>query len=490
VRAVDLLRRNAWLAVLAIFAVAVLLRFFIPTNSDVSWCITAAEKMLTGARLYADVIEVNPPATIYLYLPAVAFAKMFSLRPEWVVNGFVFLLAGCSLWFSGWLLTSGHALKRTHIAGAAAGMMFVLLVLPGRAFAEREHFALIFSLPAISVFVLLAAGKRPGWAVEIAAGIGAGLMAIIKPHLALGMMFAALAAAVTAKSWRPLFALQNWIAAALCAAYALWVWLEFPVFFAQILPLATEVYVPVKESLLRLLFQNGLIFWLAGFPIVYRMKGAKIFQPLFAISLAASIGFAAAYLWQAKGWPYQLYPALALSMMVLIAALLDSLHEKKRDLRASALLVAVVAACGLAWMMMARDVSGLAAPIRAMNPHPKMIALSGNLGVGHPLVRDVNGRWAGRMPSLWTTIYASILLSENRLDPESRVRVAAFARRDREIFAEDVMRERPDIILLDRSGRFDWLAWANGNPGLAEALKAYRPRGTFDEVTILSRDTP
>ncbi|MGH6801624.1 MAG: hypothetical protein ACRECZ_09475, partial [Methylocella sp.] len=81
-------------------------------------------------------------------------------------------------------------------------------------------------------------------------------------------------------------------------------------------------------------------------------------------------------------------------------------------------------------------------------------------------------------------------LGENKLDPESRARVAAFARRDREMFAEDVARERPGIILLDRSGRFDWLAWANGNPGLAEALKAYRPRGTFDEVTILSRDTP
>jgi len=35
-------------------------------HSDVSWYLVATERFVNGARLYQDVIEVNPPLAFYL----------------------------------------------------------------------------------------------------------------------------------------------------------------------------------------------------------------------------------------------------------------------------------------------------------------------------------------------------------------------------------------------------------------------------------------
>src|SRR3954465_10275637 len=64
-----------WLPLLTGFASAIGLRLVLVANTDVSWLITLSEKMLDGQRLYVDLIEVNPPASVFLYLPLVALAR-------------------------------------------------------------------------------------------------------------------------------------------------------------------------------------------------------------------------------------------------------------------------------------------------------------------------------------------------------------------------------------------------------------------------------
>jgi hypothetical protein len=488
-------RFSDWLPALAVFALAIALRGIVPANSDVSWDITVAEKVLAGARLYVDVIEVNPPATIYLYLPATAFAHFLALKPEWAVNAFVFLLAGASLWFTSRLASSARLLPQVDGRIAAACIAFLLLVLPARVFGEREHVALIVALPAILVFVLVAEGRKVSWAAQVIAGAGAGLMAIIKPHLMLGIVFAAAAAAISVRSWRPFFVLQNWVAAFLCALYALWVWIAFPAFFTDVMPLVLATYVPLKATLVELLFQSGLLLWLAGFPIVWWLQREKILQPMLLVPLAASTGFALAYLMQGKVWPYQSFPAIAVSAYALMLAFLLRFHGGRtragdRAARLAAVsVVSLIVGLGFFWFSLALDVSAANANARAIAPHPKIIALSGDLGVGHPLTREVGGTWVGRQPSLWVTTFVRLLRNRGGIDPATDAKLSAYAARERDGFAEDVLREKPDIILLDRVSRFDWLAWAKADPRLAAALNRYREGKTAGGVTILSRDS-
>jgi hypothetical protein len=86
-RPYDALR--TWLPFALILAAAMAVRHFVGANSDVSWEITLSEKILDGQRLYVDLIELNPPASTLLYLPAVALARAFGLTPEIVVDALV-----------------------------------------------------------------------------------------------------------------------------------------------------------------------------------------------------------------------------------------------------------------------------------------------------------------------------------------------------------------------------------------------------------------
>lgn len=477
----------------AVFLAAALLRLVIAGNSDVSWGITVAEKILAGARLYVDVIEVNPPASIYLYLPQTALARALSLKPEWLVDASAFFAAALSLWFTARIVRRNRLLPAgVSETAALAVMAFVLTLLPMRIFAEREHFALIAALPAIAVLAAMAGGKTVSPAVQIVAGIGAGLMAACKPYLAFGIIFAALAAALKARSWRPLFALQNWCAAIVCIVYAIWIWRAFPVFVSDILPFVADTYVPMRFSLAVFVFRSGLTLWLLALVLLYYFMRRAIFRPALFVPLAASGGFILAYVVQGKAYPYQSYPALALICFLLALGFIGRFHQPRRAsgedrLRiVSAATVAVIVALAALWFNLALDFSGLRAPVSAIKPHPKIITLSDDLGLGFPLVRDLGGEWVGRKPSLWVTTFARDLQESS--DPAARARYAAYVAAERKIFTEDVVRGQPDIILLWRSAPGqDWLSWANGDPRLAEALKAYRPRGTVDGVTILSR---
>jgi ABC-type antimicrobial peptide transport system permease subunit len=87
-----------WLGlVVAIFAVS---RWWLGTDTDVSWLITANEKLLDGGRLYIDAMENNPPAAVYIYTLPVWLARLLHLRPELVVDLSVTALAAASLWFA------------------------------------------------------------------------------------------------------------------------------------------------------------------------------------------------------------------------------------------------------------------------------------------------------------------------------------------------------------------------------------------------------
>ena len=51
-------------------------------------------------------------------------------------------------------------------------------------------------------------------------------------------------------------------------------------------------------------------------------------------------------------------------------------------------------------------------------PRPKLIALSGDLDVGHPLTRRVDGVWVGQPHSLWLMLSAQLLIDNKRGDAE------------------------------------------------------------------------
>lgn len=483
-----------WLPLVLILAVAAALRFVVVPNSDVSWDLTIADKVLDGQRLYTDIIEVNPPATVYLYMLPALLGRWTGLSADLFVDLLVFAAAGLSLWVSNRVLARADALPgdRSELAAITAA---VLLILPAHTFGEREHIVLILFLPLLAVSVLRAYGHRPGLWMAVLAGTCGGIVAIIKPFFAAPIVCVALTAAYFCRSWRPIFALENWIAAGLLAVYTAWVAMAYPEFFSDVVPLVLMVYVPAKASIGQILTQFATPLWLCAWGLVIFFDRRALLRLPVAMVLSASIGFAIAFYIQQKGWPYQSYPMIALALIAFVPTFLaywrrdgsgDPALRKQR--MAVALATGLLVGGCFSWLNSSLYVGGIAQAVRALKPHPKLLTLSIDLSVGFPLTREVEGTWVGRLASLWISGDVWHRLLTEDLDGDTLAKLKAYAARDRRTFTEDLARGRPDIILVDHRQQVPWADWIRSYPPLAEQMKAYRKVRAFGEIDILCRE--
>lgn len=483
-----------WLPFLLVVVLAILLRCVSGTNADVSWGLTMAEKWLDGQRLYIDVLEVNPPATVFLYALPMALERAIGLRAEIAVDVLVFLAAGLSLWLSGRILSNSTVVERGQEWPLLAVVAAAILILPAQTFGEREQIALIVFLPSLAVAAVRSKGERPSWPMVAVAGVCGGIVAIIKPHFAAAIVFTVVVAALSARSWRVLFAFENWIATVLLAAYGALVLVAYPHFVNDVMPLLLLAYVPMKEDFFSFILHIATPVWVAMLLLIARLKRRSMFDAPFSLLLAASAGFSVAYFAQQKGWPYQSYPMLALALIALVLAVLDRRRQEvghvtpnRSEWLAGGFITASMAAVTFAWMNVAEDRSAVTAAVRKIMPNPKILEISVDLSIGHPLTRDVGGTWVSRVSAQWLTLGAEVLLDRGGLDAATRDALKAAAVLDRKMLTEDIISQQPDLILVHRARAFDWMAWARSDPVLAEQLKAYRTYQTVGDVTILRR---
>lgn len=484
-----------WLPLIAVFVLGVALRHVVVANTDVSWLITLCERVLSGEVPYRDFIEVNPPASILLYLLPVAIARTVGIAPEIVVDLFVFLSVAVSLWLSTAIVRFAALFDRRTTFHLAALFSAALLLLQAQNLGEREHIALIAFLPFLAVMALRALLKPVRLWCIIAAGIGAGIVVVIKPHFVFALIFTAAVAAWHARSWRVFFfAAENWIAAALLAGYAAIVIVAFPYFISETLPLVAEIYVPVRAPLIMFLIHFATPILFLALAAIYFLDRKLILTAPFSLLIAASLGFAVSYYLQQKGWSYHSYPMLALAVVAATIAFaarwplqmpdMDNAARVKRITASFAIML--LAGATFLWMNFAVDMRALAEPIARVAPRPSVLAITSDIAIGHPLTRQLRGRWVGRVCSQWIAVGARLLRNETQ-DQEVRARYDALEVQDRGILVEDIRKAKPDIILVDRI-RFDWLAWAKADPVLAGELAKYRAVATINDVMILRRN--
>ena len=483
-----------WLPLLLVVVLAIVIRHTLTTNLDVSWGLTMADKVLSGERLYVDIIEVNPPATVFLYIVPAMLGQLLGLSGEFFVDALVFLAVALSLLLVHRILRPvqiafGRAWILTAIVAAA------LLILPMHTFGEREHFASITFLPMLAVAVVRAKAGKPALSMLVAAGICGGFTAIIKPYFAIPIICIAAVTALHARSWRPIFALENWIAAGLLAVYAAAVVITYPQFIFDVMPMVMTVYLPARESLLVMLVGFSTPIWAATVVLIVLLKHSAVLQPRYSLLLAGSFGFFVAFYIQMKGWPYQAYPMLALALIALAMAVVEQWQREafppatgRLRRLASGMAAALIMGLTIIWMNFMFDPTALAVAVQTVKAHPKIIALSGAEWTGFPLTRMVGGTWVGHVSSLWITAGVIVRQENETLEPATERRLNAYMARDKTMFAEDVARFRPDVILVDRQDRrIDWMAWANSYPPLAAEMRHYGLYRSVDRIDILRR---
>ncbi len=510
---------------LAIGVIAVALQARYGLLGDVSWLITADEKWLDGQTPYLDFIEINPPASLLLYWPAIALARLVGVWPEFTVAAFGFLSIAANLGLGAAILRRAGLMG--GIGPLALGVALIALaVLPGQSFDERDHLAAVYGLPFLALAAARAARAPIDWRMALLAGVGAGVMVAIKPPYALVALALAPYLAKRIGALALIASVEFYAAAAVGLAYLAIVALAFPHYVADILPLGLAVYAPIRESFPRLLSEPGVLLTLALGAALVPIAGRELGEPRVAVPAFGALGALAAYLVQGKGWLYQAYPALA--FMILAAgfalelgrpaprriaigalagvaaaflllwldrwplpiafaaaigasALLAALERTRRTgqprewktaLAEMGVAGAIGAACGLFAMDGVRT-PALARALASLGPHPTVLAISESLAFGHPMVRAVGGVWVQRVPSLWITSAVRRLVDEHPGDKALAERLRPYIDRDRQMLVEDIGRNRPDAILVGRlDTRFHQWAWSD--PAIAAARADYQ----------------
>lgn len=467
-------RTNAAL-MLGLAALALAIQFFVvPIDADVSWLITVSERILGGQRLYVDIFEVNPPASVWLYLPQVALAHALGVRPETLIV----------------IATTAAALASTIIAArlcrseaVAPTLMvlllgFVTLILPGGLYAQREHYALLLMLPVAAVMARIAERKARAVSTLLLAGAAAGLVIVTKPHFLFAIVLPAIYAAIAGRAWRAV-GIAAGAAAIVLAAYGAAI-LTAAAAYLDAIPMLAEIYGPMRDSSANLLLGSAVLVpaTLAALAWVLRPGTLGRFQVILALAIA---GFTIAVLIQGKGYWNHALPGIGLGLVMLGWSVFSPRQPSGRS-RAGRLALAGVALAVLYATLSIQPPRGLVATLRAVAPpNPSLITLGTELSTGHPAVRLVDGQWAGSRASLFAAAgvrYRTASRTGN-VPPE----LARHYREDIRTFARDVTRNRPIVILVeDKSSR-----WLTKEPEIAAVLRDYRPAARAGKIAIWLR---
>jgi hypothetical protein len=486
----EALRLAPWLALAVLFAVAVVLRHVLPANTDVSWLLTVAERVLDGQRLYVDVIETNPPMAVLTYIPGIAIARALGWPAEMVTDGLVFAAIFASLGMAAYILKNSMVLR--DVAGWPLALLAfaILAVLPTKVFGQREHIAVVELLPALALYAIRMKRESPPFGAVLAAGIGAGLVLSFKPHFAIGIFCGLAALAIYARSWRILFAPENFIAAAIAAIYVLCTIVFYPAYLSVIVPLVRDIYILVGASPIEMIKTPAVPIWAAAMFAALVLKRTGRIDSTLLLLLATSFGFMLVFFLQRKGWPYHSYPMIAFAMLGLGYALaVRTPRDRALGLFAMATL-ALAFVQSILWFNWAFDKAFDARPLWAsiarLGPHPKILAITGEPGLGHPLTRALQGTWVSRQQGLWVAAYLRNPRSGLSLDPQRKAALDVYAARERAMLIEDIKKNQPTVVLVDNFSDY-WSNWLQDNPDVAGLLADYRLVATINDIEVRAK---
>jgi hypothetical protein len=399
---------------------------------------------LSGATLYVDVVETNPPLVFY---------EMIGLTFGTLTRE-AYMLGVCAVI----LVTFGWLLARAGRLQAVAGLL-AMTVGAGLDFGQRDHIVVAFILP----FLVLEGQSRKG---EAAVGFWAFLGVGLKPHFILIPACAMIATAIQERSFGPLFSWRARSLAVSLIAYAGFVAAIHPAYLQEIVPLGLFVYWAYGQAYFESL--RPLVLTILGLYALAR--GLVDGRPLLVRLSGALFGALAAFYLQGKNWPYHQVPAQSLILLILI---LIFFADKRIGRSACAILVSVCGLFGVAAYAAGGErqayVPGDARSILFLSPH---------VWAAYPISLDRRLKQVSRYPALWPLPGAWSTYKDAKRSPADRNRAKAILMQTRRNILTDIRIGKPDYIYEDVRRRKPYFrAPFNYSGFLGNGLANYRPIG-------------
>jgi hypothetical protein len=378
---------------LAVAGAAALLALWVvfaqPLNDDVAWILDISAAALDGARLYVDIIEINPPLIIWLGMPVIVLERITGISHIILYPAVIAATAFASA-------IATYRLSRPVLPDSARAVMpvalaFAFFVIPLWGWGQREHVLLLLTAPYVVAGAARVRGHRPrrSWVIGLAAGIGFAL----KPHFVPALLIL--------EGWAWAQRRTVW-PGTLMAAGVIGVYGMLIIVDGAYLPMvwslrhAYAAYIAVPR--LALLTDPRTVFGLIALVLLLARGPGQEMRTAFAITTVAWI---AALLVQAKGFAYHFIPIAGSAVLLCAATAVVYITTLRR---------AIVAAAGAA-MVVANMAAGVAstrdsrwAPIRelqSMVQDSRAVMLTTLLPEAWPHMSYANAEWTAPVPSLW-----------------------------------------------------------------------------------------
>jgi hypothetical protein len=480
-------------------------------HPDLAYYLYAASRLLDGARLYRDIIEINPPLIIWLNVPAVVFGRFFGIADLLAYRLLVSLAVG------------GLALLTARLADRAApglnarrscvlALAFALFPLAGADFGQREHLVLALLLP----YLALTAGRiqpvQPSRRQALFVGVLAGAGLCLKPHFLLAWL-----AVEAFRRTRP--GADRWgvtpelVGVAACiAGYVGAVAFVTPDYFRIVVVLGPAYTSFMRRSPLdvTLLAPAAPLVLLALLAFAaHRESLAR--TAIWPVAAVAAFGCYASAAVQQKGFTYHYYPAVTLGLMLLVGVATARPHPGSPVARsylflARAVVITTVLMTGGGALLHAtrpdrseaRALSTLAAVVRTRAHDRPVAVLSYTINSAFPLMNEAGTTLAFRLPCLWplATSYWDSLSTGGLLRYHSPSGMSAAERLVWDGVRDDLLASRPAVLVILRPGRdvarnglrrLNYVAYFERQPGLAEFFADYELVDIQGEYLVYER---
>ena len=482
-------------------------------HNDVGWYLYGAERLIHGATLYRDVVDLNPPLIYFINLPPVWLATFLGVPATAVYKGFIFLLICVALILCQLILRRlNHAWHEEAKSFTFIMIAFLLILLAagnfgykGTSFGQREHIMMILVIPYLLASIARAEGIESSNAIKVLIGLFAGIGIAIKPHFVLvwlmteGYLFAVCRNRHTWKSPESIIILSILI------SYWLVVGVFFPDYIAFGLK-AAQVYGAYDTTFYELLTQQTTILWLIAIVILLATRSDRNGRHAPELFFVAGTSLLIAALFQRKGWGYQYYPsrvALLLSLGFLFTFRLQHLKWfSKLRLMTVAILLMIFVAVKVTVESFVRPLPGsilsLSHFVQEDAKGKSVMFLSTVSEPQFPFVNYAHVGWTSRFTCLWFLphFYGGVSVQPDKPFPYHKPHEMSLLEKgffDEVIF--DIVVGRPDLLFNDIGDvkypfgqtRFNFLEYYSMDSRFASLLHEYRLVGSIDRFAVYKR---
>lgn len=412
-----------------------------PLLSDVAYSVAADVRILAGAIPYTDILETNPPLMFWFTMPAIWISQLFNTQSELMFVVYTLAINAASLGFA-WYLSGFASRTRYERNYLAATLALITCFAMAFGFGQREYFTAVLLLPYLaSCNVRLEGGKIP-FVAKIAVGVVAGVALAFKPYFLFIPLCVETNALLATRNWKSVFRTDVVVGTAMVAIYPFLVWSLYPQYFTDILPMITLTYGAYKIPFLQLLQTTSVLLFLAiAAGSLILKKGNTIPSRSFNIWFFAGIGGLLSYLFQAKGFPYHMVPALTFALTAFFLQVRILPRPLLQMLAYLGFAVCVVA--GLSnYATETRSRAAAYDDLLASTNPKRMMVFSADIGMAFPFLTARKIEWVGHFQSLW-------MLPAVNQGAVSGTEATTLVAKIANLVSADLEHFHPDFVIVD-----------------------------------------